>query len=413
MKVLMLSHSDGVGGAGRASYRLLQSLDAAGVDARMHVDFQNTSDPRVFRNSGPLKDVARRLRITTEEIPAYLARFPEPRLFSPGIAHAINARRINASDADVVNLQWVNFGYLSTRQIGRITKPLTWSMHDMWAFTGGMNYTDDSSEARWRHDFEAPIPPEAESWWDVDRWVWKRKRRQWQRPITLIASSSWMAGLAAESPLTREWPVSVIPNPVDVDTYRPDSQKAAREQLGIPKDKKAIIAFFPRNLQDPRKGFDLFLQSLHHLGTDASIHVAVAGHSGPPGGIRLPDISIHWLGYLDDESAIAAYRAADVVAVPSRQDNSPQTATESLSCGTPVVAFDSTGLPDFVQHLETGYLASAFDPQDFARGLALIANDPELRDRMSQFARDRAVQQWSYTTVGQAHRDLFESLRIH
>jgi len=413
MKVLMLSHSDGGGGAGRASYRLLQSLDEAGVDAWMHVDFQNTSDPRVFRNPRALRDVARRMRITAEEIPAYIARFPEPRLFSPGITHAISARRINASDAHVVNLQWVNFGYLSTKEIGRITKPLTWSMHDMWAFTGGMNYTDDSPQARWRHDFKTPQPPEAKSWWDVDRWVWKRKRRQWQRPITLIASSSWMARLAAESPLTRKWPISVIPNPVDVDTYRPDSQPVARERLGIPKDAKAIIAFFPKNLQDPRKGFDLFLESLQHLGADSSIHVAVAGHSGPPSGIPLPDTPINWLGYLDDDSAIAAYRAADVVAVPSRQDNSPQTATEALSCGTPVVAFDSTGLPDFVQHLETGYLARAFDPQDFARGLALITNDPDLRGRMSRDARDRAVQQWSYTTVGQAHRDLFENLRVH
>ena len=410
MKVLMLSHSDGGGGAGRASYRLLQSLDAAGVDARMHVDFQVTSDPRVFRNSGPLRDVARRLRITTEEIPAYVARFPEPRLFSPGIAHAINARVINASDADVVSLQWVNLGYLSTRQIGRITKPLTWSMHDMWAFTGGMNYTDDSPEARWRDDFESPTPPEAQSWWDVDRWVWKRKRRQWRRPITLIASSSWMARLAAESPLTRTWPISVIPNPVDVETYQPGSQRAARDQLGIPADAKVIVAFFPKDLQDPRKGFDLFLQSLYHLEAGSSIHVAVAGHTGPPSGIQLPGISIHWLGYLDDTSAIAAYRAADVVAVPSRQDNSPQTATEALACGTPVVAFDTSGLPDFVLHEETGYLARAFEAEDFAHGMKSLLANSAWRQKLSSSARRYAAERWSYRSVGQEHGKLFASI---
>lgn len=222
-----------------------------------------------------------------------------------------------------------------------------------------------------------------------------------------------MAGLAAASPLTREWPIVVIPNPVDVDTYRPDSQEAARQQLGIPMEAKVILAFFPKDLQDPRKGFDLFLESLKHFGTDSSIHVVVAGHAGPSSDAALPDIPTQWLGYLDDQSAIAAYRAADVVAVPSRQDNSPQTATEALACGTPVVAFDSSGLPDFVRHLDTGYLATAFDPHDFARGLALITNDPDLRARMSNSAREHAVQQWSYGKVGQAHRDLFESLRIH
>ena len=87
------------------------------------------------------------------------------------------------------------------------------------------------------------------------------------------------------------------------------------------------------------------------------VHLAVVGHAAPPndwGGATLPT---HWLGRQDDSGCIAAYRAADVVVVPSRQDNSPQTATEALSCGTPVVAFDTSGLPDFVDHRETGYLA--------------------------------------------------------
>jgi glycosyltransferase involved in cell wall biosynthesis len=413
MKALMLSHSDGGGGAGRASYRLLQALETAGVDARLHVDFKNSDDPRVFRNQGVFRDATRRLRITADEIPAYIARFPQPRLFSPGIVHAMSAKRINNSDADVVILQWVNFGYLSTRQIGLIRKPLTWSMHDMWAFTGGMNYADDSPDARWRHGFTSPPPPNERGWWDVDRWVWRRKSREWTHPITLIASSHWMAELAHASPLTRNWPVAVIPNAVDTQTYSPASQHEARIRLNVPLDEPVIAAFFPKNLEDSRKGFDLFLEALHHVATDSSPHVIIAGHDGPPAGLRMPDLTFQWLGFLDDAKAIDAYRSADVVAVPSRQDNSPQTATEALSCGTPVVAFDCTGLPDFVLHEQTGFLAQPFDTQGFAYGLTKLLNDSGLRARLSASARETASDKWSYQSIGRAHRELFDFLITH
>jgi glycosyltransferase involved in cell wall biosynthesis len=124
----------------------------------------------------------------------------------------------------------------------------------------------------------------------------------------------------------------------------------------------------------------------------------------------MPDLTFQWLGFLDDSQAIDAYRSADVVAVPSRQDNSPQSATEALSCGTPVVAFDCTGLPDFVLHEQTGYLARPFDTRDFAHGLATLLDAPSLRERLSTSARELASDKWSYQSIGCAHRELFGSL---
>jgi len=412
MKALMLSHSDGGGGAGRASYRLLQAIGCAGVDVSMQVDFKNTDDPRVLGPRSIDRNLGRRARITVEEIPAYVARFPQPRLFSPGLASAVSARSINASDADVVNLQWINFGFLSVRQIGAINKPLTWNMHDMWAFTGGLNYDDDSADARWREGFPSRQTPGAGQWWDVDRWVWRRKVRHWKRRIHLIASSSWMASLAQSSPLTCDWPVSVIPNPVDTSMYAPGSREAAREFLGLPNDASVVTAFFPGDLDDPRKGFDLFVDALHALAdktanSGRAIHIVIAGHTAPSAGADLAGFRTHWLGYLDDSRAIAAYRASDVMVVPSRRDNSPQAATEALACATPVVAFDVSGLPDFVEHEGTGYLATPFDAQDMANGIHQVLSRDALRRAMSAAAREHAEQRWSYAAVGAAHAELF------
>jgi len=415
MKVLMLSHSDGGGGAGRASYRLLQALVDQGVDVSMDVDFRTTDDPRVVRTGSVARDARRRSRITLEEIFAYVSRFPEPRLFSPGLAGAISAKQINACDADVVNLQWINFGYLSIRTIGAITKPLTWNIHDMWALTGGMKYDSTEPTARWRKGFPTRELPGRGQWWDVDRWVWRRKVKHWRKPITLIASSSWMASLAQESPITSSWPVHVIPNPINTSLYRPGSPHAARESLGLPQEVELVTAFFPTDLHDSRKGFDLFVESLEHLAritekSGRSIHVAIAGHKPPASNGDLAGLPTSWLGFLDDSKSIQAYQASDVTAVPSRQDNSPQTATESLSCGTPVVAFNTTGLPDFVEDGVTGYLAEPLNTEDFARGLDSVLRDQARRDQMAHNAREVAEAQWSFAAVGSAHRDVFASV---
>ena len=414
MKALLLSHSDGGGGAGRAAYRLQQALVATGVDSKMHVDFKDSGDQRVTRNQGPLADVARRLRITIEEVPAVLARHPQPRLFAPGMLSAISARTINASDADIINAHWTNFGYLSIGQIARITKPFVWSLHDMWAFTGGLNYAPDDAGARWRTGYRKDNRPAHEHGWDVERWVARRKEGAWTRPHHVITSSTWMSRLVAESALLADWHVHVIPNAVDTMMYAPQPAQSARSRFGIDPHASVVVVALPTHLDDPRKGFDLLLKALGHLNRESrrgrTVELAVVGHGKAPADWPSGLPPAHWLGYLDDQGCIDAYSAADLVVVPSRQDNSPQTATEALACGSPVVAFRTTGLPDFVAHQETGYLAQPGDPIDLAAGIEWVLEDAERRNVLGNRARARAVELWSPGVVGRAHQELFSEI---
>jgi glycosyltransferase involved in cell wall biosynthesis len=118
----------------------------------------------------------------------------------------------------------------------------------------------------------------------------------------------------------------------------------------------------------------------------------------------------HWLGFLNDGGCIDAYNAADVVVVPSRQDNSPQTATEALACGAPVVAFRATGLPDFITHQVTGYLAEPEDPIDLANGIIWSLSDDQRRAALSHMARDRAVSLWSPDVVARQYVDVYHDV---
>jgi glycosyltransferase involved in cell wall biosynthesis len=97
--------------------------------------------------------------------------------------------------------------------------------------------------------------------------------------------------------------------------------------------------------------------------------------------------------------------------VPSRQENLPQTATEAQACGCPVLAFDSTGLPDAVDHTVTGYLARAFDVDDLVHGLRWILEDDHRRNQLRINARERAERLWSHAVVVPQYQAIYKQAK--
>jgi glycosyltransferase involved in cell wall biosynthesis len=411
MKVVQLSAGD-EGGAGRAAIRLHRALLDSGADSTMIVNAKASSDWRVQAKSGLIADVVQRARILVEQVPGAVARVPDAHLFSPAITGSLRAREVNALPVDVVNAHWTNIGYLSVAQFGRITKPLVWTLHDMWAFTGGRHYEGDAADARWHRPYTRSNRVTDGSRFDAERWVWQRKSRHWRTPRHIVTPSTWLAERAASSSLLADWPVHVIPNALDTSIFKPRSKAAARDFFDLPHEPPLILFSLTTGLDDPRKGWDLLkaaLATLHR--TNPEVELAVLGHEAPPEPWDPGLPRAHWLGRLHDDRALAmAYSAADVSVVPSRQDNLPQTGTEAQACGCPVVAFSIGGLPDIVRHRETGYLAEAFDPQDLAGGLAWVLDDPHRREALGTAARERAVRLWSQAIVSAQYTELYEQV---
>jgi glycosyltransferase involved in cell wall biosynthesis len=163
---------------------------------------------------------------------------------------------------------------------------------------------------------------------------------------------------------------------------------------------------------DPRKGYDLLLGALSRLVVklDAQkVLCVVFGQSEPQKSPELP-FRTHWMGHIHDDFTLALlYNAADVMVVPSRQENLPQTATESQACGCPVVAFDCTGLRDAVVHLETGYLARVYDTDDLAEGLLWVIGDVGRRHMLGRAARQRALRLWAPEVVVPQYLKIYEA----
>ncbi len=316
---------------------------------------------------------------------------------------------VNNSDFDLVHLHWVNREMMSIEDIGRFSKPIVWTLHDMWAFSGTEHYIDYEPTARWRTGYFAHNRPSNYRGLDVDSWVWHRKRRAWQKPIHIVTPSQWLADCARTSSLMREWPIHTIPNTLDTEKFSPQDKTIACKKLGLPEDKHLVLFGSPGDERNLRKGWDILKLALAQLSTRITdVAGVIFGQSEPvdPPQLGLP---LYWMGRLNDEVTLALlYSAADVVVVPSRQDNLPQTGTEAQTCGCPVVAFNTCGLPSVVIHQETGYLAKAFDSDDLANGIEWVLTDTERHARLSHQARERAVRLWSPDVVSKQYINVYE-----
>jgi glycosyltransferase involved in cell wall biosynthesis len=407
MKVYHLSHSDISGGAARATYRIHRALCDAGVDSTMLVDCATSGDWRVHARQGAWSRRSAALRRKAAEFAKSRLHTGNPIIHSPAILPSGWPRRLNGSDADIIHLHWVGAEMLSVADIGSLHKPVVWTLHDMWAFCGAEHYTEDD---RWRKGYARGNRPPHESGFDLNRWTWQRKRKHWKRPMTIVAPSHWLADCVRASPLMRDWPVQVIPNPIDTERWRPIDQSLARSLLHLPQDAPLLLFGAIGGSRDPRKGFDLLLAALGHLrGAFNDLHLLVFGETAPrdPPDLGFP---ITYTGRLtDDLSLRAVYSAADVFVVPSRQDNLPNTAVEAQACGTPVVAFDIGGLPDIVEHMSTGYLASAFDNVDLAEGIRWVME--RHRDTgLAENVRKNAEARFSYPRIADNYRRAYAAL---
>lgn len=410
MNVIHVSHSERSGGAARAAMRIHDAVRRIGVGSTMLVANGAGTDPTVVRPATPPGRLWAKARRFLALPVRGLLRTANPALHSPACVPSRRSARLNAADIDLVHLHWFNCEMMSVADVGRVVKPVVWTLHDMWAFCGAEHYADDD---RWRRGYTPESRPRHERGFDVNRWTWLRKRRHWKRPMQLVAPSRWLADCAAASPLFAGWPVTVIPHPLDTDRWRPADKLAARRAFGLPEDRPLLLFGALGGDQDPRKGFDLLGAALGGLRSRAAgrldeLEVVVFGESsagpGRPAGIRTRRVGhVH-----DDERLRLLYAAADAVAVPSRQEAFGLAAQEAQACGTPVIAFDAGGLSDIVSHRETGYLARPFDAADLAAGIAWVLSDAGTAARLGQAARDRACRLHAIDVSGRQYAALYD-----
>ena len=323
------------------------------------------------------------------------------------------AAQVAQLEPNIINLHWVCNSYIQIETLAKFNKPLVWTLHDMWAFTGGCHYNQECD----RYTESCGVCPQLGSKrnWDLSRWVWRRKAKAWKNlNLTIVTPSVWLAKCAKESSLFKDKQVEVIPYGLDLNTYRPIDKKLARELLKLPQDKQLILFLSLRATSDSRKGFHLLqpaLQELSQAGWKEKLEIIVVGASRPE---KPPELGFksHYLGILKDDMTLAlAYSAADVFIAPSVQDNLPNTVLEAISCGTPCVAFKIGGMPDMIEHQQNGYLAQPYKIEDFARGINWVLENEARHQKLSHRAREKAEQEFALEIQAHCYASLFEKIQ--
>jgi glycosyltransferase involved in cell wall biosynthesis len=414
LKILQISTEDNSGGASRSAYRLHQALLQHKIDSSMRVLTHQTANSRVTAGRATRTYSEKIRNKFIEQVRAFSNRnwsTDNPILHSFGQISAGIVDELNRSSADVLNLHWVS-RLLSIRDIGALRKPIVWTVHDMWPFCGGEHYTPDAPEARFRQGYLATNRPESERGPDLNLQAWQSKLEAWKsQRFAFVCPSKWMANCILESALFRGQQVTthVIPNPLDTtQLWQPSDKTCARRQLGLDPDGQYVLAGSAGGMAK-NKGEDLLPELMSRLQaqTHRPVELIIFGRFSPAQHEQWK-CKVHWMGPVHDDAVMAMlYSAADIMLVPSRQDNLPNTAVEAMACGTPVAAFNLGGLPDIVDSEITGWLAQPEDVSGLSQGMSWMLQEKSRLDSLGMSARESAVKKFSPAAVVQQYISVY------
>lgn len=328
-------------------------------------------------------------------------------LWSRFLAHQYKSVMV---DFDLVHLHWVGHGFISTDFLLKLRlKKLVITFHDYYFLTGGCHVPIDCE----KYITECKNCPVGVFINDFQLKNFNEKKLLFKEVKTFaIAPSEIMALKIRKSELGKLFhQVSVVPNPIDIDIYKPLDSIVIESRFNdvLPKNKKVIL-FIANDLSDKNKGLDLLFSSLSSIDIDSKFCLVTVGANMPADLINI-SFEIINLGTLNDTAEIVdVYNKAYMTVVPSRFESFSQVTLESLSCGTPVIAFDSSGPSEIIVDSINGFLVESFSFSDFGNKIESLLFDPELRKYFSKNGRKMVEEKYSLKAVGELLRSEYNRI---
>ena len=390
--ILMISHNDSKGGASRAANRLHECL----LENNSQVEFLVAKKYGYNRAITEINFLRKILCSLFSRFDRLICKLIEPKnqeWKTAAYFGAITARSINKSSLSVVNLHWIGHGLISLRQLAKIKKPIIWTLHDEWIINSFSHYSE---------------PPEFEYF--GFRMMLRRQRMVKKIRFVLKDNVSLICvNLELLKLLQKKFPLKMdkihyVPNPVNLSVFYPEQ---VNSNLKIfTHDPNIPLVLFLGGVSDKRKGWDLLQAALKinnksfTLGVIGDISEQVYGN-----------IKVIPIKHIENSETLRAYYSmAHLVLVPSRAEQLPQVATESLSCGTPIVAFKIGGLRDIITDGQNGKLVEPYNIKEFSEAISFIVN--KSKKDFIQNCRYFAEQNFSFSVVSKKYHSIIDSFEI-
>jgi len=415
MKVVHVSQMDIKGGASRAGFGIFKALSLLDIEIQMIVQkkYGNCEDVFDISNSW-LQNQLTNSRIILDLIPMYLHTHRQKGRFSFGDVGLDISKFKIIREADILHFHWINGGFLSMDNIYKLLKlrkPLFWTFHDMWAFTGGCHYSGSCERYFESCGFCPYLKKPSQD--DYSNQILIKKKEIFRDfKLQIVTPSNWLKECALKSSLLRGFKINVIPYAVDLDLFKPQDKLQSRAELNFPKD-KILILFGSMNISDERKGFVYFKKSLNtlfskHPELQNRIMVIIFGKIDKEIQSSIPFQTIFCGRIESDKKLNTIYNSADFFVTSSIDDNYPNTVMESLVCGIPVIGFNTGGIPDMVNHLTNGYLAEPKNADSLESGMEWMINNKENWPEFSRNSREGIIKNNSPEIVGGKYLQLYE-----
>ena len=403
MRILQINATCGVGSTGRIALDIQRLLVSQGHESQIaYARKTSRFCPDAIRFGGNLNFLFHVAYTFITDRHAFASSLATRRLL----------REIEAYNPDLIHLHAIHGYYLNIRllfdYLKQRNKPVVWTMHDCWAFTGHCAYFDYAGCNKWKtgcshcpEKHHYPISLLLDN--SVRNYADKKRLFNQIGQMTLVSPSRWLKDLLALSFL-KNYPAVVINNGVNLEVFAPRlpaENQALRERYNLT-DRFIILAV--ASVWDERKGYPAILELAGMLRSD---EVLMMVGLTPRQKDKLPKSIIGITKTNNIQELADLYAAADVFINPTLDDNLPTTNIESLACGTPVITYRTGGSIEIIDEA-TGLVANQGDLEDLLAKIRIIRKRG--KSAYTDACRSRAVALYERNTKYQEYIDLYQTL---
>ena len=260
--------------------------------------------------------------------------------------------QIDYFNPDIINIHWIGNEFISLKQISKIKKPIIWTLHDMWLYSGAEHYTTDR---RFIDGYNKGNRNKGESGIDINRWVWNRKKKYLKNNIKIISTSNWQDQNVKKSFLFKNNDTYKISLPIDTSVWKPINKDNSKKKLGWKDDKIYFLFGFSDYSRRNIKGLDIALYLFNKF-NEMNNGNCILNIFGNINKRYLDKKNINVLGSINNPNKLReVYSGSNLLLNPSRLESFGQIALEALACGLPVLINKNTGTGDLILCDEMGY----------------------------------------------------------
>lgn len=328
--------------------------------------------------------------------------------------YVIKRLELNSERKEIIHLNWINNDTISLFDLNKLfenpNKKILLTLHDEWFYCASEHYAEYNSDS-----FILGYPDEG----CIGSTIFKLKKNLDFNKVVISVPSEWLLERARKSYLLKHSDIHILPNPIDTDVfnYHKDVRSNRYSLLNVSEGSFIIGFGAVSGSSNPIKGFDLLVNSLRNVLTcsnnRSNIILLTFGAKDIDKRVESLGCKVINMGFISSVKDMAqVYNYIDVMIVPSRAESFGQVAAESLSCQTPVIAFEYSGLKDIITHQRNGLLAEPFSIDSLSNNVEYFMSlSNEEREEYGVNGRRDIINKFSKDVIAKKYSELLDYVK--